>query len=661
MKSYKVTEGNNRSMDSNGFATSHGRKPSDCEKEIISNNKNDSKIDKITNILNDLFRENKQRFKTVRNIFFLVLYLAYYGYAMYCNFGDEPSIRLTVFTVFGLLCISWKQLRNFECFRTAWKIFCRSVYTLYSVGRRPKIIQWSLYFVWSALFLVYVIVNVALKDTRNLIPLVGIAVFILLMILLSNNRRRINWHCVFYGTILQCLFGLFVLKTTAGTTTLMWFSDRLIEFISYSDVGSAFVFGQKYLDHVFAMQVIPSIIVFVAVIQVLIYVGAVQFIVKLVGYPLAYILDVSAPEAMNAFANILLGGAESGATMYEYLFTMPTSRLFAICVGGLASCAGSNLIQYMAFGVPLKYLLAASAMSAPAALVCAKIVYPDTGEEDLQENTPEMALDTTERNKYRVSVLSDESPKDIFSNTITEQSPENIKEAVLLNEMEDKYRQSEKENGTEGKRRFVAPKSVGEALVVGTTNGLKLSASIIGLLIVSLAVIEMLNKTVEWFGDRVNVHITLNLILSYLFYPLVYIMGVESEDCLRAGEFLGLRTLSSPVIPYIYLGRLIYNRQRLDAYTAAFNETFTYDRQSDIFLPNWNMTLTGGIFSERSEVIVTYALCGFASIPTVGITFGLVTAFVPHRLPEITKLGFRLLVTGTVASYLTACVAGLLS
>ncbi|XP_053374462.1 solute carrier family 28 member 3-like [Mercenaria mercenaria] len=255
MKPYKITEGNNRSMDTNGFATPNGRKPSHFDKEIISNNNNDSKIDKFANILNDLFRENKQRFKTVRNIFLLVLYLAYYGYAMYCNFGDEPSIRLTVFTVFGLLCISWKQLRNFECFRTAWKSFCRKVYALYSVGRRPKIIQWGLYFVWSALFLVYVIVNVALKDSRNLIPLVGIAVFILLMVLLSNNRRRINWHCVFYGTILQCLFGLFVLKTTAGTTTLMWFSDRLIEFISYSDVGSSFVFGQKYLDHVFAMQI----------------------------------------------------------------------------------------------------------------------------------------------------------------------------------------------------------------------------------------------------------------------------------------------------------------------------------------------------------------------------------------------------------------------
>ncbi|XP_045170105.2 solute carrier family 28 member 3-like isoform X2 [Mercenaria mercenaria] len=574
MKSYKVTEGNHRSMDSTGFASPLGRNPSNCEKEIISNNKNDSKIVKFTDILTDFFRENKQRFKTVRNVFFLVLYLAYYGYAMYCNFGDEPSIRLTVFTVFGLLCISWKQLRNFECFRTAWKSFCRKVYALYSVGKRPKIIQGGLYFVWSALFLVYVIVNVALKDSRTFISLVGFVVFILLMILLSNNRRRINWHCVFYGTVLQCLFGLFVLKTTAGTTTLMWFSDRLIEFISYSDVGSAFVFGQKYLDHVFAMKVIPGIIVFVAVIQVLIYLGAVQFIVKLVGTPLAFILDVSAPEAMNAFANIFLSGAESSATIYEYLFTMPTSRLFAVCVGGLASCAGSNLIQYMSFGVPLKYLLAASAMSAPAALVCAKIVYPDTGEEDLEENSTEIALVTTERNTFSAAVISDEGPKEIFSNHITEQSPEYIKEAVLFNEMEDKNRQSEKENGMEGKQRFVAPKSVGEALVVGTTTGLKLAASIIGLLIVSFAVIEMLNKTVEWFGDRVNIHITLN---------------------------------------------------------------------------------------ERSEVIVTYALCGFASMPTIAIMFGLLTAFIPHRLPEVTKLWFRLLVTGTVASYLTACVAGLLS
>ncbi|XP_053374460.1 solute carrier family 28 member 3-like [Mercenaria mercenaria] len=609
----------------------------------------------------EFLRKYKLHFKTARNILLLVLYLGYYGYAMYCNFGDEPSIRLTVFTAFGVAYISWKNFQKLVCYRRTWGAFRKQLYSVYTDGRRPKITQWFFYTVWGILCVVYIIINVALKEARNLRPLAGIVVYILLLVLISNNRKRIHWHCVFYGIILQCLFGLFIIKTTAGTTTLLWFSDRLTEFMRYADVGSRYVFGEKYLDHSFVMQTIPAIIVFLAVIQVLMYLGAIQFVVKLIGTPMAYILDVSAPEAINACANIFLGGAEAGAIVLEYLFTMPTSRLFAINVGGLASCAGSALIQYMAFGVPIKYLLAASAMSAPAALVCAKLVYPDREEDALKENVQDISsVSTTNENGFNRHA-SNEFMKETLQRIPVENNSEKEGETVISDAIDDESENDQKEMKNEHSPNFKKPTSVGEALVFGTKNGIKLATSIIGLLIVSLAVLELLNKTVEWFGDRVNIHITFNLILSYLFYPFVYVMGVDTEDCLRAGEYLGLRTLSSPGIPYIKLGRLIQNRQHLTAYTKAFNESLEYDRASDIFLPNWNMTLTDGVFSERSELIVTYALCGYASIPTIGITFGLTTAFIPHRLPEISKLGPKILIAGTVASYLTACVAGLLS
>ncbi|XP_053373043.1 solute carrier family 28 member 3-like [Mercenaria mercenaria] len=180
-------------------------------------------------------------------------------------------------------------------------------------------------------------------------------------------------------------------------------------------------------------------------------------------------------------------------------------------------------------------------------------------------------------------------------------------------------------------------------------------------MIVALSIIEFLDKTVEWFGNRVNIHISLKLMLSYVSYPFVYIMGVDEEDCLRAGEMLGIRTLSVAGIPYQQLGDLIENRKVLMAYMAKFNETITDDRGNDIFLPQWNQTLTGGVFSESSELIVSYALCGFASIPMIGMTLGALTVIIPDRAPEVTKLSFRALVAGTIASYLTACVAGLVS
>ncbi|XP_060587130.1 solute carrier family 28 member 3-like [Ruditapes philippinarum] len=591
----------------------------------------------------------KDELLTARNYFFLCLYLGYYGYAMSCNFKDDAAICLTVFTVFGMVYIIIQRLTKTEFWGRTWKALRKQFCQMYNYGRTPKIIRWFFIVAWSLGFFAYLIINVALKDANSLRSLAGMAVYLLLLVLLSNNRRRINWNCVFYGIILQCLFGLFVIRTTAGSTILVWFSDRIIEFMGYADVGSEFVFGAEFVNHRFAMQTMPAVIVFVAVIQVLMHLGVIQFVVRLIGTPVAYLLDVSAPEAMNACANILLGGAEAGAIIYEYLFTMPTSRLFAINVGGLSSVAGTALIQYIAFGVPVKYLLAASAMSAPAALVCAKIVYPDTDVKITDINMQEIELDVT-------------TQTEIFDKDLTtkDQSPVKEKESGVLNE-DETANIPVKTMKTDIKSDLFQPRSVGEALVLGTTNGMKLATSIIGILIVSLALLELTNSTVKWFGDRVNIDISLNLILSYLFYPFVYLMGVDAEDCLRAGEYLGLRTLSSPGVPYIYVGQLIRNRERLEEFTATFNLSIEYDRTKDILLPYWNETLVGGIFSERSELIITYALCGFASVPTVGVAFGLITAFVPHRLDELSKLAVKLLITGTIASYLTACVAGLLS
>ncbi|XP_053373042.1 solute carrier family 28 member 3-like [Mercenaria mercenaria] len=348
----------------------HSKTENDETKTVLQSNKD------VMKQYSGFFQRNMPTIVTARNYGLLILYLAFYSYAMYCNFGDEGSIRLTVFTGFGVLYLGWNNLLSQDGIRKSWKSATSFIYMSYKYGSRPKVIRWCLYLVWAAIMVYYLISNVALKDPGKLRSLGGYIAFILILVIISNNRRKINWHCVVWGSAMQCLLGYFIIKTTAGATVILWLSDRLMEFMDYSRVGAKFVFGDSYMDHRFAMQAMPSVIVFFAAIQVLIYLGTIQFIVRTLGKFLAIILDVSAPEATNACANIFLGGIESAILVIEYIDSMPTSRLFTLMTNWFASCGGSALIQFISFGVPASYLLAASAMSAPAALVCAKITFP---------------------------------------------------------------------------------------------------------------------------------------------------------------------------------------------------------------------------------------------------------------------------------------------
>lgn len=608
-----------------------------------------------------LCHQYKAHIPTARKYCLILLYLAYYCYAMYCNFGDESSIRLTVFTGFGVMFLGWNKLLSYKKIRNLQKAVTSSIYLSFKYGSRPKVIRWTLYFIWTALAVYYLVVNVALKNPRKLRALGGYVVFILLLLLLSNNKKKTNWHCVFWGSALQCILGYFVIKSNAGSTVIMWFSDRLEEFMEYSNVGAKFVFGDSYLTHRFAMQAMPSVIVFFAAIQVLVYLGTIQFIVRTLGKFIANILDVSAPEATNACANIFLGGIESAILVVEYIDAMPTSRLFTLITNWFASCGGSALIQFISFGVPPVYLLAASAMSAPAALICAKLVYPDTDQTVFDESTEDVVLKVVTNQN-----LTDEA----YSNAsfVTDTDTSFVAEPVNSTEQTKAHTKETQTDYIDGskqkrdmKRKLPEPKNIGEALVVGTKQGSRLVVNIIGNMIVALSAVEFADKTVEWFGNRVNIHISLKIALSYVFYPLVYIMGVDVEDCLRAGEMLGIRSISLAGISYQQLGKLIENRKTLNDYMTAFNETITFNRDSDIFLQNWNKTLSGGVFSESSELVVSYALCGFASVPMIGMTIGALVVIIPDRQQEVTKLAFRALIAGTVASYLTACVAGLVS
>lgn len=414
MKNYEVTTQNGIAVDKTGIANRHkySSRPSSGGKDDLDNG--NGIYDKETYQPTQTFlQRNSQTIAKVRNSVLVLLYLGYYCYAMYCNYWDEPAIRLTVFTGFGILLIGWNKALTVESFKKLLKSVSSVIHKTYKSGRTPTVIRWSLYVIWTGLLVAYLIINVALKDPSKLRSLGGFVTFILLLFVISNNKRKINWHCVFWGTAVQCMLGVFIVKSEIGKTVILWFSDRLGEFMSYSRVASEFAFGKSYIDHPFAMQALPSIMVFCAVVQVLVYLGTIQFVVKTLGTGIAAILEVSAPEATNACANIFLGGIEAALLVIEYIDKMPTSRLFTLMTNWFASCGGSALIQFISFGVPASYLLAASAMSAPAALVCAKLVYPDEDQEEFKNAVSEVALEVVTDEDKQVVQTSTVSMKDL--------------------------------------------------------------------------------------------------------------------------------------------------------------------------------------------------------------------------------------------------------
>lgn len=396
----------------------------------------------------------------------------------------------------------------------------------------------------------------------------------------------------------------------------MWFSDRLQELLSYSKAASVFIFGAGYMEHEFAFKILPSIIFFTTFVALMQYLGVMQAIVRTLGRFLAFVLGVSAPEAMNASANIFVGGAEAAVTVMQHLDSAPVSHLFTFLTAGAASLGGAALIQFIAFGVPAQYLLSASVMSAPAAVVCSKIMFPDT------------------------------------------EDPYHVADAEV------EVKTSESENQTQTPRRHQQPrkpKGVVEALVLGAKQGTKIVANIFGVLVVFLALVDFADATVMWFGERVDIHgLTLTRILAYVFYPFSFLMGVDREDCLLIGKYLGIRTVALAPVAFKSLATTMENGKQFEAYKALYNSSWSY-RGDDIFLENWNVTLHGGMISERSSLIGTYALCGFASITTVGLSLGALGSLAPRRIPEISRISPWAVVSGTLASYLTACVAGVLS
>ena len=402
------------------------------------------------------------------------------------------------------------------------------------------------------------------------IGFIGILSLLMIAYALSNNRKAIKFETIFWGLGLQAFFGIIILKVPF-IKSQFFFVDKVFKtLISFSDKGSDFLFssfvpGIGYHEAMinFAFRALPVVIFFSSLISIAYHFGIIQIVVKWVAKLMEKSMKTSGAETLSISANIFVGQTEAPILIRPYIKNMTTSELMAIMTGGFATVAGSVLALYVIWLEKIPgiagHMLAASIMSAPASLVIAKLIYPETGKTN----------------------SLDELDLHIEKNT--------------TNAM--------------------------DALGNGATQGLKLAANIGAMLIAFISILSMINFTLEHF-----LNINLQEILGIIFSPLAWTMGIPWKEANIVGRLMGEKIVLTELIAYGSLGDLINNN----------------------------------LISERSAIISSYALCGFANFGSIGIQLGGIGAMAPEKRNILSKIVLKAMVGGALASWLNATIAGIL-
>ena len=400
---------------------------------------------------------------------------------------------------------------------------------------------------------------------ERLISVFGLAVFVGLSYAFSVDRRAVKWSPVLWGIALQLIFAILILKTAPGLAVFKFLGDMVTQFLKFSDAGAKFIFGDNLAEHFIAFKVLPTIIFVSSFITILYYYGILQRVVQAVAWLMIKTMKTSGAETLSCAANIFVGQTEAPLLIKPYLATMTLSELHAVMTGGFATIAGGVMAAYISFGVPAHHLIAASVMSAPAALAISKLLYPET----------EKSLTAGE---------VDVKVEQVYANAV-------------------------------------------DAAASGASDGLKLAANVAAMLIAFLGLLTFFNALLGWFGGLISLpQLSLELICAYLMAPVAWLMGVPWADCAEVGAVLGKKTILNEFIAYLDLMELV--------------------KQQAI--------------TERSQIISTYALCGFSNIGSIGIQIGGIGAMVPQRQGDLARLSVRALIAGSVACFMTACIAGML-
>ncbi len=427
----------------------------------------------------------------------------------------------------------------------------------------------------------------------------GMAVLLLLAVLLSTNRRAIRLRTVAAAFALQLGFGVLVLYWSTGQWALEKTSAGVQAVINSSGAGIEFVFGPALPTDglVFAFQVLPVIIFFASLTAVLYHWGVLQKVVEVLGGGLQRLLGTGKAESVNAAANIFVGQTEAPLVIRPYIKGLSRSGLFAVMVGGLSTVAGSVLVGYSLLGAPLEYLIAASFMAAPGALLMAKIIMPEHRETD-EAREPEPALVGA-----AMADAEGEGSNDAVGGPGGNGEPD----------------------GDSGSSEEMGHRNVIDAAASGAADGLKLALNIGAMLLAFISLIALLNLFITtiggWFGYDA---LTFEQILGYVFAPLMFVIGVDWSEAIKAGSFVGQKVVVNEFVAFANFAPQIEE------------------------------------FSPKTAAIITFALTGFANLGSLGILLGGLGGIAPGRRRDIAELGLRAIAAATLANLMSAAIAGIL-
>ncbi|XP_026220965.1 sodium/nucleoside cotransporter 1 [Anabas testudineus] len=438
-------------------------------------------------------------------------------------------------------------------------------------------IKWIFIVLVLVLLLLWLVLDTS-KRPEQLISFGGVCMFILLLFLFSAHRTAVSWRPLFWGLGMQFCMGLFIIRTEPGLIAFEWLGNQVKVFLDYTKAGSSFVFGDL-IANIFAFQALPIIVFFSSVMSVLYFLGIMQWLILKISWVMQITMGTSPTETLSVAGNIFVGQTEAPLLIRPYLKDMTKSEIHAVMTGGFATIAGSVMGAFISFGIDASSLISASVMAAPCAMAISKLSYPET------EDSPF------------------KSEKNVKVDCGNEQ---NILEAVSS----------------------------------GASASIGLVANIAANLIAFLAILAFINQALSWFGGMVGYpEVTFQLICSYVFMPVAFMMGIPYDESFTVAELIGTKLFLNEFVAYEKLSEL--KSQRL----SGMDEIIGGERQ-------W--------ISIRSEIITTYALCGFANFSSLGIVIGGLSSICPSRRGDISSLVLRAMITGTCVSLINACIAGIL-
>ena len=418
--------------------------------------------------------------------------------------------------------------------------------------------------------------------------LFGLAVLIGIAWLFSNNKKAVDWRLVATGVTLQVAFAALVLLVPGGRDVFDALGRGFVKVLSFVNAGSGFIFGSlmdtKTYGFIFAFQVLPTIIFFASLMGVLYHLGVMQMIVRGMAWAITKVMRVSGAETTSVCASVFIGQTEAPLTVRPYIPRMTESELITMMIGGMAHIAGGVLAAYVGMlggGDPLqqafyaKHLLAASIMAAPATLVVAKVLIPETGT-PLTRGTVKMEVEKT------------------ASNVI-------------------------------------------DAAASGAGDGLRLALNIAAMLLAFIALLALLNWPLTWIGQATGLEsmlgkpTDLSTIFGYLLAPIAWVIGVPWQDATTVGSLIGQKVVINEFVAYLQLADIV------------------------------NGKVPGALLTEQGKLIATYALCGFANFSSIAIQIGGIGGLAPERRGDLARFGLRAVLGGSIATFMTATIAGVLT